>query len=521
MKSKKKQKKKIDISEIFGREITYVYLLVMFGLFPTFYPGHLIGIHSVKSSFFTYATAVYICLLAIPLISQIVLIIKKHQIIKPSLIDWCAILFLVAVVVSTLAALNKENAINGNDNIKTGAIVLAFCGIAYLTVKKYAICNRSLVLVNLAASAFIYLSGILLTCQMDILDMQKNIIEIQKTAFISPIGNVDFNVSYISLMLPAAMVMFLICKEAMLRYLLAVSVFLGLMDSFCVRTESGIILMVFLFVLLLYFALEKEEWLERYIIIVQIFCAASISVFLLRTILQEHMYPFSGLGLYLQRVEIIILELVLFAVLFWIQKRNKMPRTENLLKIQKYYKRIGLSLAAVGIVWILILNLFLKEQMTGTVWDALILQDSTFTRRGYIWIRSVKEFGKIPFINKIFGCGAGCFIDFIYPTYGAEMVELFQAAYYEPHNDFLQVLVTTGIVGVIGYFGMIFGTIATAYKKRKDRNMQIIVIMVLAAYLLQGLVNSYTIFVIPLVFIIMGVAGSASVAEEEFEKRRR
>ena len=517
MKNKKKQKKKIDIFEIFGGEITYVYLLVMFGLFPVFYPGHLIGIHSVKSSFFTAATAVYICLLTIPLINQIALMMKEHGNIKPNLIDGCAILFLVAVVVSTLAALNKENAIYGNDNIKTGAIVLALCGIAYFTVKKYARCNRILALVNLAASAFIYLCGILLTCQMDILNMQKNIIDAQKTVFISPIGNVDFNVSYISLMLPAAMVMFLICKEAMLRYLLAASVFLGFMDSFCIRTDSGIILMIFLFILLFYFALEKEQWLEHYIIIVQIFCAANISIFLLKTILQTHMYPFGGLGMHLLRVETVILELVLFALLFWIRKRNKIPGTEKLLKIQKYYKRIGLSLFAVGIAWILISNLFLKEQLTGTVGDAFLLKDSLFNYRGYIWIRSMKEFAKLPLVNQIFGCGGGCFIDFIYPTYGTEMIQTFQAAFYEPHSDFLQVLVTTGIVGVIGYFGMIFGTIVAAFKKRKDRNMQIIVIMVLAAYLLQGLVNSYTIFVIPLVFIIMGMAGSASVAEGEFE----
>lgn len=521
MKKKKKQKNKIDISEIFGREITYVYLLVMFGLFPVFYPGHLIGIHSVKSSFFTAASAVYICLLAIPLISQITLITKQHRNIKPNLISGFAMLFLVSVAISTLAALNKENAIYGNDNIKTGAIVLAFCGIAYFTVKKYARCNRTLVLVNLAASAFIYLSGIFLTCQMDILNMQKNIIDAQKIAFISPIGNVDFNVSYISLMLPAAMVMFLTCRETMLRYLLAVSVYLGFMDSFCVRTDSGIILMLFLIVLLLYFALEKEQWLESYIILIQIFCAANISTYLLKTILQGHMYPFSGLALYLLRIETVILELILFALLFWIRKRNKVPGTEKLLSIQKYYKRIGLSLFAVGIVWILISNLFLREQLTGTVWGAFLLRDSLVNYRGYIWIRSIKEFAKLPLVNQLFGCGAGCFIDFIYPSYGTEMIETFQAAFYEPHNDFVQVLITTGIAGVIGYFGMIFGTIVTAFKKRKERNLQMIVIMVLAAYLLQGLVNSYTIFVIPLVFIIMGMAGSESVAEEGFEKGRK
>ena len=125
MKKKKKQKKPLDISEIFGREITYVYLLVMFGLFPVFYPGHLIGIHSVKSSFYTAASAVYFCLLVIPLISQIFLCIKERRRIKPGLIDGFALLFLAAVGISTLTALNRTNAIYGNDNIKTGAIVLA------------------------------------------------------------------------------------------------------------------------------------------------------------------------------------------------------------------------------------------------------------------------------------------------------------------------------------------------------------------------------------------------------------
>lgn len=521
MKNNKKQKKEITISEIFGKEFTYIYLLVMFGLFPVFYPGHLIGINSVKNSFFIIATAIYLCMMAIPLVSTIIQCIKDYRNVKLNLLDCFVSLFLASVLISTLAAFDRSHAIYGNDNIKTGAIVLAFCGIAYFTVKKYAQCTRALVLLNLAASAFIYLSGIFLTCQTDILNMQKNIIDEQKTAFISPIGNVDFNVSYISLMLPAAMVMFMICKEKVLRYLLAASVFLGIMDSFCVRTESGIILMGFLFALLLYFALEKEQWIENYIIIVQNFCAASITVFLLKTILQDHMYPFSGLNLYFLRIETVIIELVLFSFLFWIRRRKKIPETEKLFKIQKYYKWTGICLAVAGITWILILNLFLKEQMTGTVWDVFLLQDNMFSFRGYIWIRSMKEFVKLPLVNQIFGCGSGCYIDFIYPAYGEEMVEIFQAAFYEPHNDFLQVLVTTGIAGVIGYFGMIFGTIAAACKKRKERSMQIIIIMVLAAYLLQGLVNSYTIFVIPLVFIIAGMADSESAAEGSFEQRRR
>lgn len=517
MKNKKNQKKLPDISEIFGKEITHVYLLAMFGLFPVFYPGHLIGIHSVKGSFYTIASAIYLCLMAIPLANHIIVSFKERRKVKPGIVDCFAILFLASVLISAFTALNRTNAIYGNDNIKTGAIVLALCGVTYFTVGKYAKCDRTLVFVNLAASVFIYLCGIFLTCQLDILNMQKDIIDAQKAVFVSPIGNVDFNVSYVSLMLPGAMAMFLACKERLLRCLLAGSVFLGFMDCFCLRTESGIILMMFALLLLLYFALDKEMWLNRYITIVQLFLGANVSVFLLRDVLKAPMYPFTGLSLYLLRTETVLIEAALFAVLFWIQKKGKLPGAEKLLRIQKYLRRGGLFLAAAGILWILILNLFLKEQMTGTVWNGLLLSDNTFSHRGFIWIRTMKEFWKLPLINQIFGCGAGCYIDFIYPTYGTEMINTFSAAFYEPHSDLLQTLVTTGIAGMIGYFGMIIGTIVLAFKKRKERNMQIVVIMVLAAYLLQGLVNSYTIFVIPLLFLVLGMADSESVAEETFE----
>ena len=75
-------------------------------------------------------------------------------------------------------------------------------------------------------------------------------------------------------------------------------------------------------------------------------------------------------------------------------------------------------------------------------------------------------------------------------------------------------LATTGFVGVIGFFGGIFTTLAASMKKRKDRKVQIMAVMSLAAFLVQGLVNSFTIFIIPLVFIIMGLAYSAPPESE-------
>lgn len=60
MGKKKNKIAAVSVPDLFGKGITNVYLLVMFGLFPVFYPGSLIGIHTVKKSFLRYLQA-YIC----------------------------------------------------------------------------------------------------------------------------------------------------------------------------------------------------------------------------------------------------------------------------------------------------------------------------------------------------------------------------------------------------------------------------------------------------------------------------
>lgn len=506
---RKKKTEQINVTEFMGSEITKMYLLVMFGLFPVFYPGHLIGIHSMKYNFFVAVSGVFLCLMLIVLIRNCISCAKEHRKFQFDRNDIFVFLFLTAAVVSTFVGYNMESAFYGNDRIKTGSLILILCVLSFYAVKRYGRFNEKLIRINLLASGFIYLSGIFITCKTDILNMQKDIVQEQRGIFVSPIGNINYNVSYISLMLPAAMVLYLIYKEALMKRVIAVYLYIGFMDMICLRAESGVVLLVFAFAFLLYFALEKTDWFVKYLSVAQIFFAANISVYLLKLVLKDHMYDFDGLNALLLRTEVIVAELVLIAFLFLLQKKVKTVREECMVRLQKVYKFGMLILLAAVIAFVLVLNFFFREAASGNGLDGLILKDTTGSLRGYIWTRTVKVFSEMPIVNKIFGCGLGCFYDFIYPAYGTDMVERFNSIFYDPHNDFLHVLSTTGIVGAIGFFGGIFSAISYSVKRRKNREMQMIVIMTLASFLVQGLVNSFTIFVIPLVFIIMGMAYSS------------
>ncbi len=505
---KNNQKNGINTSEMAGRSFTYLYLLVMLGLFQPFFPGTIFGILEVKNVFFIIAAGIYICLTAVPFLYQGIVRIKEGQ--KPEVrrADLFALLYLVAILVSTMAAWNRTYAVFGNTEKRTGAIVMLLCLMTCYAIKKYARVDAIVIWAGLLGSLFIYLCGVFTACKVNFLGLQTGMTEAQRMIFPSPIGNTDFNASYISLMLPAAMAMFLICQEAFTKRVLAVYSYIGVLAVFCIRAESAVVMLGSSFALLLYFALEQEQWILRYISMVQIFIAANITVFLMKLLLKDHMYNFDGLGGFFIQPGMIAFEALLFIFLFWLQKKKDCLKEKYIRQLQKLYKYAVLIIIIIGVAVAAAVNLLFQDQAAGTILKYLLLTDQSFSGRGYIWIRTVKAFMELPIVNQIFGCGLGCYHCFIEPFYGAEMYEMAQILFYEPHNDFLYVLSTTGIVGVIGFFGMIGSAIVSALRRRKDREMQLMVIAALAAFLVQGLVNSFTIFVIPFLFIILGMADS-------------
>lgn len=501
--AKKKKKETVSMPELFGGWMTYLYLIVMFGFFPVYYPGNLFGISSLKRNIFTAVAAVYLLLAVIPFISVKMSDRKKKQKCKPDLTDVFALVFLAAVVVSSFVALDRTEAVSGQVAGKTGAIVMILCLGSYLLLKRFAWYDKILIWVNLAASAFIYLSGIFITCQADILNMQQGIDVSQKAIFVSPLGNIDYNVAYVSVMLSAAMVMFLLCKDVFTKRLLAGYLMLGFMDVFCLRVESVMVTMIGVFAVLLYFALENKERLMRYLMLVQLFFGANVVVFLLK----GRMYPFSGIGAFLLKPQIVVAEVALIVLLFLPQWKHGWIKNEIFPRIQKIYLILLAAAVAAAVVFFVAVNLYYSGTAPSNALAGLVLTDHTGNGRGYIWSRTVKLFAELPPGNKLFGCGLGCFYDFV-GSYRDDMMNRFNSVFYDPHNDFLHVLIATGIVGVIGFFGMIFTSMVSALKKRKTNEMQIALVLLLVAFLIQGLVNSFTIFIIPQLFLILGMAGA-------------
>ena len=132
------------------------------------------------------------------------------------------------------------------------------------------------------------------------------------------------------------------------------------------------------------------------------------------------------------------------------------------------------------------------------------------TNRGYIWHYSnelIKE-------NLIFGYGP----DNLYYNFPQE--NPYKSKYMpndfidKPHNMYLQVLLDTGIFGLIGFMILLVGLLLKANKTidleddlYKNTYFKALM-LVIGAYMIQGLVNDNHMTIQPIVYLIMGIGAS-------------
>lgn len=481
------EKNKKSVMDRIGEMSSYIYLTIMFCVYPGFYTDGLFRIADDKKYFFLFFTAIYTGILIIIIISKIIVQgIKKSRSYWQTENMFSFGLFL-SIIFSACFSLNKRESIYGISERRLGALVMLGCVAVFLGIRQYGKFNSMTIWSLLLGSGFIYLCGILTSCKINFLHLQDDLANPE--IYPTPIGNTNFNTSYMCLMLPLVMVMFVICRESFSRNIYGIVLYIGFLFSLFLKTESSALCLAAAFFLLAYFALEQKIWFKRYMQLTAICMVSVLTVYFLLSVFPTHLYPFDGLGRYLLSGRMVLLEVVI-CLSFWglfIWKRDKLRI--GFLRYRNSIRNIAVLAVAAGVIWQL-------SQIT----------DDSFNTRGYIWLRTIREFKKIPWKNKIFGNGLNCFSEFINPDYRDEMMAMYQSVYIDPHNEFLQVLVTMGIFGAVEYFGLIFVILHKAIRTWRQNELQIVVILTVAIYLMQGMVNSSTIYTLPLLFLFIGLA---------------
>ena len=166
---------------------------------------------------------------------------------------------------------------------------------------------------------------------------------------------------------------------------------------------------------------------------------------------------------------------------------------------------LGLS-ALIGLIW-----LFYDANTGGhPEWyqnysKFFIFNDRWGTNRGYNWKLIISYFAMLPLFRKFIGAGP--------ETYGVytgirdyyTMLEEMNETYDSPHNEVLQYLFSVGIIGTIGYYGMVISAIFGGIFGKGKTTISAACAFAVLAYTAASVVNISAPTVTPMMLLLLSI----------------
>ncbi len=542
-------KQKKSVMYIFLEGAAALAVILMLGLFPLYFQDNYLDMSNAKLNFFRVcsvglilASVLFICMDWLQRYKEEMQSRNKKRKRKAqpkaqeqpadkaqalrqwlgnvSVTTWFAVIFMAGILIATVFSANPQESWLGLEGRKLGALVWLLCIAMYMILGKYLKLGKWAAWAFLAANILVCLLAVLNFWAIDPLNMYSNLAAEQHGGFISTIGNINACSSYLCMTIPAGMTLYFVAEDKYLKIGSGVFLALGFLAGYCAGSESWVLGFTVSFLILLWFAMRSHEQMQKFLEICVIYWLVSILLKIMVIIADasgfvSYMFVYfksnklqNGLMLngYILAVEGILIAGILFFI--WSRKKSGKDLPYGMIR-----KIIFIAVAVVAVIGILLIAAANLNRSTWegafSVLERLRLQDSWGSSRGYIWRLTVEAWLDLPLWDKITGYGVNYYHMFIQQYGGAEVTEYFGGALLvDAHNELMQILTTMGVLGVIGYFGLLISTIVKSAKRVVVRPSLILGVIVVCSYIAQGLVNNPTVFLTPYLFVMLGIIKS-------------
>lgn len=484
---------------------TTLYILIMLAVFPVFNTQKLFSLDSDKTNFFLVATITYACIMILAVVKAVSNWLKQDDLFLPTFKVTpaaFALLLLLAVILSTIFSLNIRKSLFGLVSRNVSSLCLLLGIMVFFAVRQYGVFNKLILWGWMAGSAIIYIIGIFCACGINFFHIQDGIIPSELALFLTPLSNTNCNTCYVCLALPPILILYMTCKDRFSQILYGVYIYMAILFIYLIKTDAALLTILFGLILLGYFALETPGWAERYVQTVGIYFGAKLTIKVLLFFFEKKMLPFKGASLLFLNNKILLLDLFCFLLLITIQKWHGSLLREKLAGIRKQLLIAAFTAGTLIVLCILYANIMASHLAEDSVFQRLVLTDKTFNERGYMWRITGRALADAPLGRKLVGCGLNCHVDFL----GENSYFPNGNIFYDPHCELLQMTLNMGLIGLIGYFGLLISTLINALKDWRKSDSQIIIGFTLSLFLIQGLTNACAIYHLPLLFIFLGFA---------------
>ena len=505
----KKKQKKNALSP--RQKVVGAYLTLMFGVFPLFCTDGFFNIRHDRYYFFLALSGALLAFWGITWLGGD----RKNSIGKLHITDWSMLGFLGVCIVSTIFSIAPLHALLGTAGRNNGLLLMAVYVGIYFAVSRYGRPGPVVFAALGIVSAFVSVLTVLNFFSVDPLGMLEELSVADKKIFFSTIGNKNLLSGYLCITLPVLTVLFIEDSRKWLRLLALCCLAPGFAALMAADSDSGLLgLGAFATVYVIRYIRQPAK-LKRFFLVMSVMLLSArllqpisaipaLEAKTMSHLQQFFVYSIPGIALLLAVAAITVaLELL----------DRKHP--ELLLPKWVCTALIGLfgTVFTAAAVAILVLTLNPEIPVKG-IWQHLRLDYSWGTNRGFMWSKTMEIFWDFSLWRKLFGSGPDTFY-YTFQPYFDELTKYWTSSTNAAHNEYLNYLITVGILGASAYCTALISGVVRCFKSMKQKPEGAVYCAAAICYGAQALVSIAQPITTPLLIIFLALCAGTKNSQSK------
>lgn len=438
--------------------------------------------------------------------------------------DLCFIALILIMTLSVIFADYQYEALWGSRGRFNGFVLWLMFFIAYGLVTRFYHFKKWHLYAYLIAACLPEIWGITDFFLLDLLHFHTGAAADYIYTFVSSVGNINTYTNMVALHFGASVTLFVLsdCKWEKLLTFVAVVI-----SSFAIVmgiSDNGLLAAGAIFAFLPFVAWTSRQHIIRFFVTFSIFATSVLVTAYLTT--QHATIAVADGGSVLVTIGktkafmLLTAALWLFTMVIAAMFHRK-KSDEQEAKTARVARRIWLVLFIVAVVAVIAVLVDANSGRHPEIWEAyknvLIFSDTWGTGRGINW-RFAWEFftEKSSFLDKLIGNGPDTYYIITMDNFKHLMKVAGYGIFDSAHNEYLECLVTIGVLGTIAYIGMLATSLRQMLKNRKNVYAVACGFAILA-YAVQAVVNIAIPITTP-IFMILLYVGINSSQSSNFEK---
>lgn len=442
-----------------------LFLLYMGALYPLIMHDKYFDITLTKYKAFSVAVCIYAVLMVLAVLVDVLdagktvkakadkenrmqNFLHRHNIM---IMDFFALGFLAANVIAFFMAHDKSAAYTGVEGRRCGLQFMIIAMFVYLCIGRRCRIHRIVAPVLAVAGMIVSVIGILQYVDIDFLHLRDGIAENAKDIYITTFGNIDIFAGFLCVFIPVAAGAYIAGTGNIKRSIILLAAILVGSGAVIISNANLAYAGVSGAMLLAWIWSAYRGKVRRFADVCVSMAAGVLLIGMILDISGEGYDKLDGLSCFVSNRLMVV---ATFAAVVIIR-----------ILLQLGYRQVDRFCGKTGVIVSVSISLcaIAAAVVYGSVkhMGIFAFEDSWGNYRGFVWKRLMESYKDFSLPQKIFGYGNESVKDIMTSSYYEEMMDKVGVVYDNAHNEYLQYLVTTGILGLVSYAGLVVTSLIT------------------------------------------------------------